>query len=78
MTEAKKHDPTETKAKSWRNEADMDYKEGLRYLRLYEHPTLGGWSHHLRKASLHFKMAARELEYSEHLQGNTLEEWVKK
>lgn len=65
----------ETQAKSYSEEADVDLKEAKRFIQNYERLGLSLW---LRKAIVHLKMAADRDDHSEHLRGNTLEEYVKK
>ena len=60
---------------SYKEEADLDLKMGLEALKKYQES--GGLSFHLRAAGTLFKMAADRIDYSEHLLGNTLEEYVK-
>jgi hypothetical protein len=58
---------------SVKEEADLDYKMGLDALKKFQDTDL---TFHLREAGILFKMAAERYDRSEHLQGNTLDEYI--
>lgn len=62
-----------TDVKSYKEEGLGDVDECRRYLLLYDKL---GLTLYLRKLSIAAKMAANALDYSEHLQGNTLEKFI--
>ena len=71
-TSTRSYDPA-----SLEEEGNLDFDEGLAYLKRFQNPSFGRLTLHLRKAAVAFKMAADRLDYAEHLKGNTLEEYVK-
>jgi len=72
-TPAKRH----TLGKSYNEEADRDFREGIANIKKFEHPSFGGLSLYLRKAARYFKMAADRFDHADGLLGNTLEKYVK-
>ena len=62
-----------TEGVSYKEEADIDYKDGLEALRKYQDCKL---TYYLREAGKRLKMAAERYDNSEKLLGNTLEPYV--
>ena len=58
---------------SYKEEADIDYKDGIEALYKYQD---SGLNFHLRQAGIRLKMAAERYDHAEHLRGNTLEKYV--
>ena len=63
----------EREGHSCKEEADIDYNDGLEALRKYKD---SGLTYHLRQAGIRLKMAAERYDRSVHLLGHTLEPYI--